>query len=80
MKTHELKIKPEFAVAKIVGMKSFEIRLNDRDFQFGDIVKYSCPDNSFINLAIKNRVYIITYITDYAQKDGYVVFADSELR
>lgn len=36
MKTHKLKILPEYFHATAAGNKSFEIRLNDRDFQRGD--------------------------------------------
>ena len=76
MRFHELKIKPEFAVAKINGLKSFEIRLNDRDFQLNDIVRYTCPDDLFIDIVLKRHLYCITYICDFMQKDGYIVFAD----
>lgn len=76
MKTHLLKLKPEYALAKILGIKSFEIRLNDRDFHLDDLVKYSCPDDEFLNFALKSRVYCITYICDYEQKNGYIVFSD----
>lgn len=76
MKTHLLKLKPEYALAKLLGIKTFEIRLNDRDFHLDDCVMYSCPDDVFLNFALKSRVYCITYICDYAQKDGYIVFFD----
>lgn len=39
MRTHELKIHPEFFNAVENGSKTFELRVNDREFQTGDRVK-----------------------------------------
>ena len=36
--THELKIRPEYFKAVVLGDKMFEIRKNDRDFKVGDII------------------------------------------
>ena len=33
---HEIKIRPEFYKAVIAGMKTFEIRLDDRNYEVGD--------------------------------------------
>lgn len=79
MKLHNLKIKAEYASAKLRGDKPFEIRLNDRDFQVGDVVNYTCIDSSFFNEKISKKLYYITYITNFEQKDGYVVFGDREV-
>ena len=38
MKEHDLKIAPEYFDAVDSGEKTFEIRLNDRDFKVGDTV------------------------------------------
>lgn len=79
MKLHELKIKAEYANAKLKGIKPFEIRLNDRDYKVGDIVKYTCIDSPYVNDKIKDKLYHIVFITDYMQKEGYVVFCDKEV-
>lgn len=76
MKIHKLKLLEEYAIAKLKGIKPFEIRLDDRDFNENDIVVYTCPDNEDLNYELSGKIYIIDYITDYAQKDGYVVFSD----
>lgn len=36
---HELKILPEFFYPVSIGLKTFELRKNDRNFQVGDIIK-----------------------------------------
>lgn len=79
MKLHNLKIKAEYAKAKLKGLKPFEIRKDDRNFKAGDLVKYTVVDSFLYNQKIKNKIYYITYITDYEQKNGYVVFGDKEV-
>lgn len=79
MKLHELKIKAEYANAKLKGIKPFEIRKNDRDFKVGDIIRYHCIDSPIVDGNISVLLFEIVYITDYEQKDGYVVFTDKEI-
>ena len=76
MKLHEIKLMSENAKPKSKGLKPFEIRKNDRDYQVGDLVRYIVPDDEQLNKAFKNTLYRIVYITDYAQQDGYIVFCD----
>lgn len=78
MKLHGLKIKKEFALAKLAMLKPFEIRKNDRGFEVGDFVKYSCPEDPELDEKLSKKLFIILYVTDYEQKDGYVVFSDVE--
>ena len=40
MNLHELKIKKEYYLAVSSGLKTFEIRKNDRNFQIGDLIHF----------------------------------------
>lgn len=78
IKIHNLKIRAEYALPKLNGDKMFEIRKNDRNYDVGDIVLYNVIDNEELNRKFVAKFYKITYITDYAQQDGYVVFGEKE--
>lgn len=78
IKIHNLKIKAEYALPKFNGDKMFEIRKNDRNYEVGDVVMYNIIDNEELNRKFVAKFYKITYITDYAQQDGYVVFGEKE--
>ncbi|NBA21254.1 DUF3850 domain-containing protein [Enterococcus hirae] len=68
---HELKILPEYFEAVTSGRKRFEIRKNDRDYKVGDrLYLREWNGENFTGGSYKAEV---TYITDYEQKDGYVV-------
>lgn len=72
MTHHVLKIDPEYAMQKALGNKPFEVRRNDRNFKVGDKIQYvSSHDNYRFRCKYK-----ITYITNYEQKPGFVVFGD----
>ena len=77
-KIHNLKIQAQYALPKLNGNKMFEIRKNDRYYEVGDIVMYSVVDDPELNKKMFGKFYQITYITDYAQQNGYVVFGEKE--
>ena len=56
----------------------FEIRKNDRNYEVGDIVLDNVIDDDELNRKFLAKFYKITYITNYAQQDGYVVFGEKE--
>ncbi|EOS7971934.1 DUF3850 domain-containing protein [Enterococcus hirae] len=69
--THELKILPEYFEAVTSGRKRFEIRKNDRNFQIGDqLILKEWNKEGFTGRSYQSE---IMYITDYMQKNGYVV-------
>lgn len=73
---HELKIQRPFADAIVSGDKNFEIRENDRGFQKGDTIKFTCMDGliSAAYHAINGVEYKITYVmSGWGLKDGFVV-------
>lgn len=76
MKTHELKVLPEYFEAIVDGRKTFEIRYNDRNYQVGDRLllkewdgeKYTGNEiYKYINYALDDR-------SGYAI-DGYVIMS-----
>ena len=79
MTTHKLKTWPIFFDAVETGHKRFEIRNNDRQFQIGDLVilqEYDPEDKLLTGLEWSGE---ITYITEFQQKPGYVVFGMREV-
>ncbi|MGR5862821.1 DUF3850 domain-containing protein [Bacillus pacificus] len=56
-------------------IKTFEIRKNDRDFHVGDTINLNEWDNERKEYTGRSIAIEILYITDYEQKEGYVVFS-----
>lgn len=75
MKHHYLKILPEFYEAVKSGAKTFEVRLNDRDYQVNDVLHLQEFNNG--EYTGQELVKVISYILNDASycKDGYVVLA-----
>ena len=70
---HNLKILPVFFKAVANGTKTFEIRKNDRKFNVGDIIKLrEYGTSGYTGRVVTGK---ITFITNFEQKDGYVVFS-----
>lgn len=74
--THDLKLSEEFFEAVWNGSKTFEVRINDRDYKNGDKARLNeWPlKNSAPLLRTRFVETLITYVTDYEQKPGMVVF------
>jgi len=70
---HELKTLPKFFKVIEDGQKTFEIRKNDRNFQVGDVVILK-EFSSSKGYTGRELIITITYVTNYRQKKGYVVF------
>ncbi|MEG7337555.1 DUF3850 domain-containing protein [Bacillus cereus] len=71
---HNLKINKVFFTPVLEQIKTFEIRKNDRDFHIGDKVILNEWDDENQQYTGRNVKVEILYITDYEQKDNYVVF------
>lgn len=80
-KHHELKLNTEYFLDVFMGRKLFEVRKNDRDFKVGDLVTFVefLPDSQEYAEGNQSFTRRIIYITNYEQKDGYVVFALEKL-
>lgn len=74
---HSLKLRGEFWWRVINGLKNFEVRKNDRDFQSGDYVVFNEVNErgEYISGACSAR-FKITYVLNggYGLKEGYVAF------
>jgi hypothetical protein len=72
---HELKCWKEYYQAIVDGIKTFEIRQNDRNFQVDDILwlrEWSSDLGIYTGRNCRKKV---TYITSFMQQPGGVVMA-----
>lgn len=76
---HELKCHPEFFEAVREGKKNFEIRFDDRGFQEGDGIRLKEYSPIVDKYTGRDLFVQITYITDFEQKDGFVVLGIERL-
>ena len=85
-KLHQLKIDYDYAIAKLMGLKPFEIRMNDRNYKAGDLVCYEVlnkhlADTEYVKKMIEKleqQTFIIVYTTSYrfGLRPGYIVFTE----
>ena len=82
--THNIKIRESFAEAVFQGIKTFEVRKNDRGYQKGDFVYFTVLHDSdgleMTNHPLSKLYYEITYVLNgWGIEDGYVVFGIKRL-
>ena len=77
---HNLKIWPEYFQAVQDGNKTFEIRDNrDHGFQKGDTILLEEYDPDSMRYTGRKIDKLVTYVTDFGQEPGYVVFAIADV-
>ena len=73
MKVHNLKIKPCYFNDVIKGVKTFEVRYNDRDFKIGDYITLEEFNNhGYTGRFITAEIIYILKDNEYL-KENYVV-------
>jgi len=75
-KRHEIKIRPEYYKSVIAGMKTFELRENDRQYEVGDEVKLMEWDEEgftgrYHTITI---TYVLQNVPEYGLADGFCIF------
>ena len=78
---HYLKIKPEYYKDVECGLKTFELRKNDRNFQVGDIlmlIKLDDEGNETDQVTRVKVTYILKDCPQYGLKDGYAILGIAE--
>lgn len=77
IKVHRLKTRPEFFQAVWLGIKPFEFRVNDRDYQTGDVLileEFEPLENDYSGREITAQVtYNLQHPTFPAIPDGYII-------
>ncbi len=79
VKVKELKIESKYFQAQKEGRKNFEIRKNDRDFKVGEVLILREYDSTTGEYSGRQVFCLITYITDFEQKPGYVVLGTKRI-
>ena len=78
---HHLKCEALYFDAIAEGRKTFEIRLNDRDYAVDDELILARTDHSGnIDVGAKGLPVKVTYVTNAFQREGYVVMAIVPIR
>lgn len=77
--THEIKIQKEYAQAVYLEEKTFEVRINDRGYQKGDLIVFKVMDGQYRDLThpLNNMTFEITYVLGsfVGLAPSYVAFA-----
>lgn len=76
---HSIKINKDFADSVFSGDKTFELRLNDRGYQKGDVIKFIPIDRfgcEMINHPLRTKEYEISYVLNgFGLDKDWVAFA-----
>ena len=76
MKNHQLKILSEYFNEVVSGNKTFEIRLNDRNFKVGDSLELLEHDgNDFTGSSASGKIKYIFSDTKFGLQPNWCVFS-----
>ncbi|MGA8121086.1 DUF3850 domain-containing protein [Rouxiella badensis] len=74
MQTHELKIKPEHFDPVFTGVKTAELRINDRGYKAGDLLKLrEFSNGDYTGSYVWRRVTHVADVGDLSE--GYVLLS-----
>ena len=79
---HLLKCEAKFFDALAEGRKTFEIRLNDRDYHVGDelVLTRTVQGVDYFKKANQLRFEVTYALTGWGVKDGYIALGLKQLR
>ena len=73
---HELKIDEQYLDSLLDGSKTFEVRLNDRGYQKGDVLEFHDPRCVQMGAGCRKYLFEITYVhSGLGVRENYVVLA-----
>lgn len=78
---HKIKLDLSFCDLVYKGVKTFEVRRNDRNYQKGDLVCFQPVGllHQLVEHPVKDKIYEITYVlSGWGIQEGFVVFAIKE--
>src|SRR5690606_9869902 len=76
-RVHHLKILDQYYEDIESGLKTFEVRFNDRNYEVGDIIQFNVINDNKITLKQTLTKYLITYVLKDINylKPGYLVMS-----
>ena len=84
MKEHRLKTHPKYFQDVRAGLKTFELRKNDRDYEVGDelVLEEYYPgvfDGGYTGQIERRRIgYILEHASEYGLSDDYCILGFTE--
>lgn len=78
MTFHELKIRPGYYIAVKHGIKTHEIRKNDRDYKVGDTIRFAViKKDGYFTAPEQYRITHILTAEEFPEgiKDGYAILS-----
>ncbi len=92
MKLHILKIKEEYFHAILDGVKTFELRKNDRNYQVGDLIHFKdvegeefnycffSSDDEYAEKIVFQITYVLKNVPEYGLDKDYCILGIKYLR